>query len=225
MKRSEINALMRDTAAFFRDHRFRLPPWAYWGPERWAQEPETRRFVRDRQMGWDITDYGGGDFARRGLILFCLRNGKQSDPDTVPYAEKIMVIREGQECPFHFHKVKLEDIIVRGGGDLVLELFHTTPNGTLNRTAPVTVRTDGIPRTLAPGEPVTVHAGESITLDRGVSHRFYGKVGTGKVLVGEVSQVNDDFADNFFDEPVGRFAEIDEDVPILWPLWSELPDD
>ena len=34
----------------------------------------------------------------------------------------------------------------------------------------------------------------------------------GDVLIGEVSTVNDDLTDNIFREPIGRFAEIDEDV-------------
>ena len=54
-------------------------------------------------------------------------------------------------------------------------------------------------------------------------HRFYGEAGTGTVLAGEVSQVNDDLTDNYFIDPVGRFAQIEEDEPPLHPLWSELP--
>ena len=44
-------------------------------------------------------------------------------------------------------------------------------------------------------------------------HRFYGEAGKGPVFVGEVSQVNDDLADNYFFEAVGRFAAIEEDEP------------
>jgi D-lyxose ketol-isomerase len=41
-------------------------------------------------------------------------------------------------------------------------------------------------------------------------HAFWGE--GGDVLIGEVSTVNDDLTDNIFREPIGRFAEIDEDV-------------
>ena len=42
------------------------------------------------------------------------------------------------------------------------------------------------------------------------------------MFVGEVSQVNDDFTDNYFHEKLGRFAAIDEDEPKLYPLWNEV---
>ena len=34
----------------------------------------------------------------------------------------------------------------------------------------------------------------------------------GDVLIGEVSTVNDDETDNIFSEPIGRLAQIDEDM-------------
>ena len=222
MKRSEINKLMDDTLSFFTAHGFALPSWAQWSPGDWTRQPEMAARIKSRQMGWDITDFGSGDFYTRGLILFCVRNGIQGDNTTVPYAEKIMVVRENQETPFHYHKVKMEDIIVRGGGELIVECCNTDENGRLLDTD-VTVWLDGLVKTVKAREPIHIGTGESITLERRVSHRFYGREGDDKVLVGEVSQVNDDLVDNFFDEPIGRFSEIDEDVPPLYPLWSELP--
>ena len=44
-----------------------------------------------------------------------------------------------------------------------------------------------------------------------------------KVLLGEVSKVNDDRVDNRFYEPTGRFPEIDEDEKPLYPLGNEYP--
>ena len=52
--------------------------------------------------------------------------------------------------------------------------------------------------------------GESVTLMPGDWHAFWGE--GGDVLIGEVSTVNDDETDNWFREPIGRFAEIEEDV-------------
>ena len=85
-------------------------------------------------MGWDVTDFGSGDFAARGLLLLCTRNGIQGQAGERPYAEKLMVVRDGQETPFHFH-VKAEDIINRGGGDLVVEVTLFT--GGIETTEPV----------------------------------------------------------------------------------------
>ena len=39
--------------------------------------------------------------------------------------------------------------------------------------------------------------------------------------MGEVSAVNDDTTDNYFAEPVARFADIVEDEPIYHPLCNE----
>ena len=75
---------------------------------------------------------------------------------------------------------------------------------------------------LAPGEPLRLEPGQSVTITRNLWHRFYGEAGKGTVFVGEVSQVNDDLTDNYFLEQLGRFAAIDEDEPKLFPLWNEL---
>jgi len=60
-------------------------------------------------------------------------------------------------------------------------------------------------------------------LSQGVYHTFYAEDGKGKVLMGEVSQVNDDKTDNRFLEPIGRFPEIDEDEEALHYLCFEYP--
>jgi D-lyxose ketol-isomerase len=103
----------------------------------------------------------------------------------------------------------------------VLEFAHADAAGKAT-DAPVTVRVDGVAHTLMPWEKLRLHPGESVTIDRGVYHRFTGEAGKGLVLVGEVSQVNDDRTDNYFLEPVGRFAEIEEDEPPLRRLWNEI---
>ena len=55
-------------------------------------------------------------------------------------------------------------------------------------------------------------------------HTFWGESGKGKILVGEVSKVNDDRVDNRFYEPVGRFPEIEEDEPPLYLLGMDYPE-
>ncbi|MBV9219447.1 MAG: D-lyxose/D-mannose family sugar isomerase [Methylobacteriaceae bacterium] len=221
MRRSEVNSYLQQAQALFAEYRFELPPWATWSAEEWRRHPDVASHCSRHQMGWDITDFGFGRFAEEGLVLFCVRNGIQGDPTTVPYAEKLLVVREDQSAPFHYHKVKMEDIIVRGGGNLIIELYNTGVNGE-ELDAPVTALLDGMRRTVAPREPVRLTPGQSITLPRGLMHRLAGEKGRGMVFLGEVSQVNDDLNDNFFEKPVGRFAKIEEDEPPLFPLWNEL---
>ena len=207
MKRSQINQILQSAQAFFTQHQFHLPPWASWTEADWQGQGEACREVVDCQLGWDITDFGSGDFAQRGLTLFTVRNGKAGSSYGKTYAEKIMVVDDGQETPLHFHFQKAEDIINRGGGKLLLQLWNSEGQGEKADT-PVSVSIDGVRRTLAAGGVVSLAPGESICLTRGLYHRFWGE---GKVLVGEVSQVNDDFSDNRFYEAVGRFPSIDED--------------
>ncbi len=207
MKRSEVNAFLRRGQAFFDKHQFALPAWAAWKPEAWKELGANGDEIRDHQLGWDITDFGSGDFAKRGLFLFTIRNGRPGHGHKT-YAEKIMIVEVGQETPCHFHFHKTEDIINRGGGVLVLQLWNSAPDGTRSDT-PVKVSVDGVRRRVEAGGLVRLSPGESICLETGLYHRFYGEGST--VLVGEVSQVNDDHADNRFLEPLGRFPEIVED--------------
>lgn len=207
MKRSQINQILQSAQAFFTQHQFHLPPWASWTEADWQGQGDACREVIDCQLGWDITDFGSGDFSRRGLTLFTVRNGKAGSSYGKTYAEKIMVVDDGQETPLHFHFQKAEDIINRGGGKLLLQLWNSDGQGEKADT-PVSVSIDGVRRTLEAGAIVSLAPGESICLTRGLYHRFWGE---GKVLVGEVSQVNDDFSDNRFYEEVGRFPSIDED--------------
>jgi D-lyxose ketol-isomerase len=207
MKRSQINQILQSAQAFFTQHQFHLPPWASWTEADWQGQGDACREVIDCQLGWDITDFGSGDLAKRGLTLFTVRNGKAGSSFGKTYAEKIMVVDDGQETPLHFHFQKAEDIINRGGGKLLLQLWNSDGQGEKADT-PVSVSIDGVRRTLEAGAVVSLAPGESICLTRGLYHRFWGE---GKVLVGEVSQVNDDFSDNRFYEDVGRFPSIDED--------------
>ncbi|MFO7948447.1 MAG: D-lyxose/D-mannose family sugar isomerase, partial [Armatimonadota bacterium] len=52
-------------------------------------------------------------------------------------------------------------------------------------------------------------------------HRFWAEAGTGKVLAGEVSSVNDDVADNVFIPEMPRFPEPEEDEPPVHLLCNE----
>jgi len=219
MKRSEINQILKNAKAFLTERKFFLPPWAYWSVSDWAKNKANAAEVINNRLGWDITDFGSGDFYCRGLFLFTLRNGR-FNVDKKPYAEKVMIVEENQETPMHFHWSKMEDIINRGGGNLVIELYNSTHDESFADT-PVCLKTDGVKRIVEPGGRVVLTPGESICLEQGVYHRFYGEQGKGKVLVGEVSMVNDDTSDNRFHEVIGRFPVIEEDVEPLHLLVSD----
>ena len=103
-----------------------------------------------------MTDYGAGKYLEKGLFLFTIRNGKLgSQLYTKPYAEKIMISKENQVTPLHYHRSKTEDIINRGGGRLVFELYNSDPNDGLLQT-PVTVWSDGVKMTVPAGKPFSL---------------------------------------------------------------------
>jgi D-lyxose ketol-isomerase len=133
MKRSEINQILREAKAFLRERSFLLPPWAYWSMQEWRENRDNAEEVISSMLGWDITDFGSGDFRRRGLFLFTIRNGKPGAGNK-PYAEKVMIVEENQETPMHYHWTKMEDIINRGGGNLIIELYNSTPDNRLDTT-------------------------------------------------------------------------------------------
>jgi D-lyxose ketol-isomerase len=221
MKRSEINAIMREADAFIRSRGFYLPPFAYWTPEDWETRGEEVREIVENGLGWDITDFGCGDYERFGLFLFTIRNGNPKNWETMQgklYAEKIMVVGVDQVTLMHFHWNKSEDIINRGGGKLAIQLYNATEDDGFADTD-VAVSMDGMRRVFKAGETVVLGPGESITLPTRLYHKFWGV--EGRVLVGEVSMVNDDNMDNHFYEPVGRFPDVEEDEPPLHLLIND----
>ncbi len=225
MKRSEINRIMREAVTFLHERNFHLPPFAYWSPEDCAAcDPDAQEIV-DQQLGWDITDFGSGDFMKIGLLLITLRNGTYAElkkPLGKIYGEKLLIVAPGQVTPAHFHHQKMEDIINRGGGNLIVQLWNSTQDDQLD-TTPVSVSCDGLRRTVPSGGTVTLKPGESICLPQRLYHKFWGEEGKGTVLVGEVNRVNDDRIDNHFFEPVGRFPQIEEDEPPLHLLTIDYP--
>ncbi len=221
MKRSEINQLIVNARKFFEEQNFKLPPWAFWGPSDWKGKKEICSEIVENMLGWDITDFGSGDFFNRGLLLFTIRNGSAVRREK-KYAEKIMIVEEEQETPMHFHWQKMEDIINRGGGNLCIDLYGSTEDEQMSK-GPLTVKIDSIEREVEAGGTVVLTPGESICLERGMYHRFYGEKGKGKVLVGEVSETNDDNTDNRFHEELGRFPQIEEDVDPVHLLVNDYP--
>ena len=214
MKRSEIDRLIDEAMGMLARRQFALPPFAAWSPEEWATRGPEYDEIRRNMLGWDLTDFGGGDFYRQGLLLFTIRNGNAHNPsDRKPYAEKVLIAKENQITPYHFHAYKMEDIINRGGGNLLVKLYNSAPDRKLDETGDVTVAVDGCRKTLKAGGVLRLIPGESVTLTQGMYHSFWAEEGYGAALLGEVSMTNDDNADNFFLVPQGRFPTIEEDAP------------
>ena len=223
MKRSRINEIMARADETIRRHGFTLPPFAYWSPDAFRARTDADRIVTSR-MGWDITDYGQGRYDEMGLFLFTLRNGQLADLERgrgMVYAEKLLISQADQLSPMHTHIIKSEDIINRGGAVLAIQLYGSDDAGNFAEDKGGTVLCDGVARPFEPGEVLTFQPGESVTLMPGDWHAFWGE--GGEVLIGEVSTVNDDVTDNVFREPIGRFAEVEEDEPPTHLLVSDYP--
>ncbi len=225
LKRSEINAALRELEAMCARERCYLPPFCSFSPEYWETLGPEYDEVRDCMLGWDITDYGLGDFDKVGMSLITLRNGCRSMPDSYPkvYAEKLLYLKEGQYSPNHFHWYKTEDIINRGGGNVLIRVHNSRPDESVDRLGEVTVHMDGRIFSVPAGTQLRLTPGESIHIPQLLYHDFEVEPGTGAVLLGEVSQCNDDTADNRFNPPVGRFPAIEEDEPPYRLLCSEYP--
>ena len=225
MKRSEINAALREMEQMLQDCRVYLPDFCYFTPADWQSKGHEYDEIRDNLLGWDITDYGLGRFDEVGFSLITIRNGnlKLRERYPKPYAEKLLYLKEGQYSPMHFHWSKMEDIINRGGGTVLIRVYNSLPDEALDKESPVTVHLDGRTVTVPAGSQVKLRPGQSISITPGLYHDFEVEKGTGPVLLGEVSQVNDDANDNRFNPPVGRFPAIEEDEPPYRLLCTEYP--
>ena len=115
MKRSDVNELIRQAKTLFAEYHFCLPPFASWTPRDWEAIGPQADEIRRCRLGWDLTDFGSGDFHKIGLLLFTIRNGRADDKaGGKAYAEKIMIVEPEQVTPWHYHEAKMEDIINRG---------------------------------------------------------------------------------------------------------------
>jgi len=249
MKRSKINAEIRHMEEMIQAHGFEIPPFCKWSAEDWktkgAEYNEIRDnmlgwditdyglgkfdevgfslIIRDNMLGWDITDYGLGKFDEVGFSLITIRNGNlKMDKYTKTYAEKLLLVKEGQMAPMHFHWKKMEDIINRGGGNVLITVYNSTEDGEFADTD-VTVNCDGREFVVPAGTKVRLTPGESITIYPYMYHDFHVEEGSGDVLLGEVSMCNDDENDNRFYESIGRFPEIEEDEEPYRLLCNEYP--
>lgn len=107
-----------------------------------------------------------------------------------------MMVR-GQVTPMHYHWKKMEDIINRGGGTLVIRLYRRDEQtDLLDEKSTIQVAVDGKQITVNAGGLVKLKPGQSICLTPFLYHSFWAEDGV--VLAGEVSMANDDLTDNRF---------------------------
>lgn len=225
MKRSEINRALKEMETVCMKFHCFLPPFCAMTPEQWKTAGHAFDEIRDCMLGWDITDYGMGNFDHLGFSLITVRNGCRTMPERYPkaYAEKLLYLKEGQTAANHFHWHKTEDIINRGGGNVLIRVYQSAADESIDSISDVTIHKDGIAQTVPAGTQIRLMPGESLWITQRMYHDFAVEPGTGSVLLGEVSQCNDDNTDNHFFPPVGRFPQIEEDEPPYRLLCNEYP--
>ena len=230
MKRSTINQAIEIAKEVFASLGIHLPPFAFWTVDDWESKGSEADEIPRAMLGWDVTDFGRGEFDKLGRTLFTLRNGyRQTDGHHKVYAEKVILDPPNQKPPLHFHRSKMEDIIVRGGGNLLIKLFEASDKDQPSDET-FTVQVDGQTQTLDAGTILRLEPGQSLCIRPRLIHQFWGEEGTGVRLngigyavSGEVSSFSDDWNDNYFLEPVERFPSIEEDEPRQHYLCHEYP--
>lgn len=222
MRRSEINNALKWAKDLIEKNNIKLPLFGYWKMDEWKKNIDKIDTIKEVMLGWDITDYGEDDFENFGATLFTIRNGSLKD-DTIgtPYAEKLILLKEGQKLPNHYHASKTEDIINKGGGILAIKLYNSNKDGSVDYKSKVEVDMDGIKHIVNPGEEILIKPGCSITLRPFIYHLFWAKEEKGDLIIGEVSSINDDLTDNYNEKEILRFSDIIEDEKILHPLCNE----
>jgi len=229
MKRSTANHVIELAKEAFATVGFKLPPFAHWTVEDWRTKGPEADEIRLVMLGWDVTDFGRGDFSRMGRTLFTLRNGSPKFPSGKDYAEKLILDPESQKPPRHFHRHKMEDIINRGGGNILIQLFKATPDGQCSDEK-FTMQVDGVTRAVKAGDILRLEPGQSLCIPPRTVHQFWGEPGTGVpigggryTVSGEVSRVCDDWNDNCWLEPCERYCKFEEDEPRRHYLVHEYP--
>lgn len=219
MKRSQINRVITEDIGFIKQLGFCLPPFAVWTAADWRGKGAEYHNILLNGLGWDVADYGSGDFARYRIAALKIRGGnRESGIYNKPYAENLLILEAGQKCPMHFHPNKIEDLINRGGGDFLIALYNSGEKDGLLDT-PVEILMDGRIFTVKAGEPVRVKPGESISLKPRQYHTFWAE--DKKVLFGEVTMASN--AHHFYGKAPGT-TEIEEDEPKKYLLTRDYPE-
>ena len=217
MLRSFIDRRIEAMLDFCERYGFRLPPFALWNADDFRAAPDSARRIAQSGLGWNIVEFRRGAFASEGLSVFTLRMGDWralKDGAGRLYSEKALFAENGQRTPHHYHVVKTEDIMNRGGARFVVELFKVDRAGR-RLDERVRVLKDATMVEVAAGGRIVLEPGESLVLEPYVAHAFWAEGGA--TLGGEVSLANDDATDNYFLPPPDAPAPIDEDAPMRHP--------
>jgi D-lyxose ketol-isomerase len=216
MRRSFVDSRIEAMLALCDRHHFKLPPFAYWDAAQYRARPAAARRIGEAGLGWNVVEFSPGAYRQHGLTAFTSRmgdwRGLKSGGGRL-YAEKALMSEDGQVTPHHYHIVKTEDILNRGGARFIVELIKVDREGT-RLDESFTVLKDCERLQLAPGARVSLDPGESVTLEPFVAHAFWAEGGA--VLAGEISLANDDATDNYFLPPIGVVAPIAEDAPMRY---------
>ena len=211
MKRSFIESRIEAMLALCDKHGVALPPFALWDEAQYRADPAAAKRIAEAGLGWNIVEFQQGGYFREGLSVFTLRMGDWRHLGAGRgrlYGEKALMAEDGQRTPHHYHVVKTEDVINRGGAKFIVELVKVDRSG-----APLKERfrvlKDVKTLDLGPGDRVTLEPGESLVLEPFVAHAFWAEGGV--TLAGEVSLANDDMTDNYFFPTPEPPAPIDED--------------
>ena len=213
MRRSFIDSRIEAMLDLCQRHQYALPPFARWSPAQHRAERRALARIAAGGLGWNVVEFKPGAFASDGLTLITTRMG---DWRMLPngrgrlYGEKAMMAEDGQRTPHHYHLVKTEDVMNRGGARFVVELFKVDLSGARSNERFDVVK-DAATLNLGAGDRVVLEPGESIVLEPLIAHAFWAEGGA--VLAGEVSLVNDDSTDNYFVPPLPPAAPIEEDAP------------
>lgn len=128
--RSQANHSIALAREVFGHFGISLPAFSRWSVAQWQNAGPDCDEIRDCMLGRDVTDFGSGRFHEIGRCLFTLRNGRLADSRyPKSYAEKLIIDPEGQRAPAHYHQSKREDIVCRAGGNIIVELTATEPDG------------------------------------------------------------------------------------------------
>ncbi len=217
MLRSFIDRRVEAMLEFCERCGFKLPPFALWSVEDFRAAPDAAKRIAESGLGWNIVEFKRGAFAAEGLSVFTLRMGDWRELKRGAgrlYSEKALYAENGQRTPHHYHIVKTEDILNRGGARFVVELFKVDRHGR-KLGERVHVMKDAAMIEVAAGGRVVLEPGESLVLEPFVAHAFWAEGGA--ALAGEVSLANDDATDNYFLPPPEPPAPIEEDAPMRHP--------
>ena len=165
MKRSEINHFLDEGITFLKSRRYSLPPQAFWTLSEWNKNRDKATELAKRRIGWDLTDFGSGNYKRIGLLLYTLSNGivgQNSEPVDQPFSNKLLIVGENQVTPLHHHRMKMEDIINLGGGNLLLKVFNVGESESIDKASPVKIFQNEIWEEHGAGRVMTLEPGERV---------------------------------------------------------------